>query len=105
MSDDETSDGTEENLVCFGKVLDESKSDNAVSVEDRVIQCMSNKDCKCKYCNYKKHAADMVVDFLARDIMTFEKNNNAKFCTYDLKDMFFKAIMEIKKMEKEDNVE
>ena len=95
MSDDD------ENLVCFTKIHEESKSNNATSVEDRVMNCMSNEDCKCMYCNYKNNAADMVVEFLSRDIMTFEKNNGARFCTYDLKDIFFKAIMEIKKMEKE----
>ena len=94
MSDDD-------NVVDFGKVLNESKSDNAVSVEKRVVQCMSNKDCECMYCNYRNNAATMAVDFIARDIITFEKNSGTRFCTFDLKDIFFKAILEIKKMEKE----
>ena len=92
---------SDDNIVDFGKVLNESKSDNADSVEKRVVQCMSNKDCECMYCNYRNSAASMAVDFIARDIMTFEKNSGARFCTFDLKDIFFKAILEIKKMEKE----
>lgn len=95
MSDDEC------NLVNFGKALSESKSDKAVSIEDRVVQCMSNDECECMYCSYRNKAASMVVDFLSRDMVTFEKNSNAKMCTFDLKDIFFKAIMEIKRMEKE----
>ena len=47
----------------------------------------------------------MVVDFLSRDMINFEKNAGARFCTFDLKDIFFKAIKEIKKMEKEPNGE
>lgn len=100
-TDDENESGIDENLVCFTKVHKESKSDKAVSVEDRVLNCMSNPDCNCKYCGYKKHAASMVIDFLARDIMQFEKNSNSKMCTYDLKDVFFKAIKEVKEMEKD----
>lgn len=99
MSDD---DG---NVVDFGKALSESKSDKSVSIEDRVNNCAENKDCECMYCNYKKHAADMVIEFLSRDIITFEKNNRAQFCTYDIKDIFFKAIMEVKELEKEGNGE
>ena len=92
---------SDDNIINFGKVLSESKSDNATSVEDRVVQCMSNDDCKCMYCNYRNSAASMVVDFLSRDMIAFENNSKARFCTFDLKDIFFKAIMEIKSMEKE----
>ena len=91
----------DDNVVDFGKVLNESQSNNAVSIEKRVVQCMTNQDCECMYCSYKENAATMAVDFIARDLLTFEKNSGAKFCTFDLKDIFFKAIMEIKKMEKE----
>lgn len=92
---------SDDNIVDFGKVLNESKSDNAVSIEERVVQCMSNKECECKYCSYRKNAAEMVVEFLSRDVITFEKNTGSRFCTFDLKDILFKAIMEIKDMEKE----
>lgn len=91
----------DENLVCFNKALDESKSNNAVTIEDRVLKCAENKDCKCKYCVYKNNAATMIVDFLARDVMLFEQNSGSQMCTYDLKDILFKAIMEIKDMEKD----
>ena len=99
MSDDE------DNVVQFGKVLNESKSNNAVSVEERVVNCMSNDKCECLYCNYRKNAATMMIDMLSRDVINFEKNSGTKFCTFDLKDIFFKAIMEIKKLEKEPNGE
>ena len=95
---------SDDNLIDFGKVLNESKSDNAETVEGRVVQCMDNNskgECECMYCKYRNNAAEMVVDFLSRDMITFEKNAGARFCTFDLKDIFFKAIMEIKKMEKE----
>ena len=92
---------SDDNIVDFGKVLNESKSDNAKTGEERVVQCMSNGDCECMYCKYRNSAVEMLVDFLSRDMVTFEKNSGAKFCTFDLKDIFFKAIMEIKKMEKE----
>ena len=95
----------DDNVVDFMKRLDESKSDGATSVEERVVQCMSNKDCECMYCNYRKSAASMVVDFLARDVVAFEKNSNARFCTFDLKEILFKAILEIKEMEKTPNGE
>ena len=92
---------SDDNIVDFGKVLNESKSSNATSVEERVVQCMSNEECECMYCKYRKNASSMVVEFLSRDMITFEKNTGAKFCTFDLKDIFFKAIIEIKDMEKE----
>ena len=95
MSDDE------DNVVQFGKLLGESKSNNATSVEERVVQCMSNGECECLYCNYRKNAATMMIDMLSRDVINFEKNSGTRFCTFDLKDVFFKAILEIKKMEKE----
>ena len=101
MSDDD-------NIVDFGKILGKSKSDNALSVEERVVQCMendTNEPCECMYCTYRHGAAEMVVDFLSRDMINFEKNAGARFCTFDLKDIFFKAIKEIKKMEKEPNGE
>ena len=91
----------DDNIVDFGKMLNESKSDNAETVEDRVVQCMTNDDCDCMYCTYKKSAALMVVEFISKDMVNFEKNTKSHFSTFDLKDIFFKAIMEIKKMEKE----
>ena len=90
------------NVVDFSKALSEAKSDKAVTIEERVANCMECEDCSCKYCNYKKHAANMIVEFLSRDVLTFEKNNNASLCTYDLKDIFSRAIKEVKKLEKED---
>lgn len=92
---------SDDNVFQFKKVHDEAKSNKAISIEDRVIQCMSNKDCECLYCNYRNNAAQMAVDFIAMDIVAFEKNSNVKFCTFDMKDIFFKAILEIKKMERE----
>ncbi len=47
----------------------------------------------------------MAVEFISRDMMTFEGNNRAEFCTFDIKDIFFKAIMKIKDMEKEEDAE
>ena len=81
--------------------MNEARSDSASTVEERVIQCMSNEDCECTYCNYRHNSASMVVDFLSRDMIAFEKNHKTRFCTFDLKDIFFKAIMEIKRMEKD----
>lgn len=92
---------SDENIVDFGKALSESKSDNAESVEERVMQCMENKDCECMYCTYRENAAGMVLDFLSRDIIQFEKNTGAHVSTFDLKMVFFGAIMKIKEMEKE----
>ena len=97
MSDDD------DNLVCFNEALKENKSNNAISIEERVINCMTNPTCKCMYCTYKKNATKMMVDFLARDVLQFEKNTGATLCTYDMKDVLFRAINEIKNMEKEDD--
>lgn len=75
-------------IVDFNKALSESKSDNAGSVEERVIQCMENNskgDCGCMYCTYRESAASMMVDFLSRDMVQFEKNTGARLCTLDLK--------------------
>lgn len=96
MSDDE------DNVVCFTKALNETRPYKVLTIQERVISCMMNPECKCMYCVYKKTAAQMVVDFLARDVVTFEKNSGAKFCTYDLKDILFQSIHEIKDMEKEE---
>ena len=92
---------SDDNIVDFGKRLDESKSNNAVSIEDRVINCMENDPCECMYCGYKTGAAQMVIEFLSRDMMNFENNSGGQMATYDLKDILFKAILEIKKLEKE----
>ena len=94
MSDDD-------NIINFGKALNASNSNKASTIEERVINCMSSEDCECMYCNYRNSAAQMVVEFLAKDITTFEKNHGAKFCTFDLKDIFFKAIYKVKEWEKE----
>jgi hypothetical protein len=93
---------SDENIVDFGKALNTKNSNNAETIEDRVINCMQNKgECECMYCNYRKSAATMVVEFLAKDISNFENNSGAKVCTYDLKDVLFKAIYEVKKWEQE----
>lgn len=93
----------DDNVVNFGKLLSESKSTNAGTLEERVIQCMYNEqngeECKCMYCVYKDGAAKMVVDFLANDFMNFENNTKGELSTYDLKDIFFKAIHLVKEME------
>lgn len=94
---------SDDNVVDFGKALKETKSNNAQSIEERVIQCMTNDDCECMYCNYKATAAEMVIDFLSRDMLNFETNLGGQCCTYDLKDIFFKAILKIKELEKSNN--
>lgn len=92
---------SDDNIVDFGKALTESKSNNAITIEERVINCMKSENCGCMYCNYRNGAATMLIEFLSRDMINFENNANASMCTFDLKDILFKAIMEIKKMEKE----
>ena len=47
----------------------------------------------------------MAVDFIAQDIMTWEKNNGMKICTHDLKEIFFDAIQYLNEMEKNDKEE
>ena len=97
---------SDDKIVEFTKISQENKSNKAGTIEERVVNCMSNGDnCNCMYCNYRKQAAQMVVDFLAGDIVTFEKNQGARFCTFDLKDILFKAIYIIKEHEKEGNGE
>jgi len=95
MSDDDKT------VVDFKKKLEASKSDRAVSLEDRVVQCMENEDCECKYCTYRDGAAEMVVDILSQDMLQFENNTNSSCCSFDLKDVLFKAIMKVKEFEKE----
>lgn len=93
---------SDDNIVDFGKALGENNSNKAASIEERVINCMSTgDDCECMYCNYRNNASQMVVEFLAKDITNFENNSGAKMCTYDLKDIFFKAIYKVKEWEKE----
>lgn len=92
---------SDDNIVELGKARDEAKSEKAGSIEERVLQCMSNDECACMYCNYKKTAATMMVDILARDIYQFENNTGGSMCTFDMKVIFFNAINEIKKMEKD----
>jgi len=45
----------------------------------------SKGDCGCMYCTYRESAASMMVDFLSRDMVQFEKNTGARLCTLDLK--------------------
>jgi hypothetical protein len=92
---------SDDNVVDFGAVKAEDKSNNADTVEKRVINCMENgKDCKCKYCTYKEGAASMVTEFIASDMMQFENNTHSRMCTFDIKDILYKAILKIKEMEK-----
>lgn len=94
---------SDDNIIDFGKALNENNSNKAETIEKRVVNCSANKDCKCIYCNYRNNAAEMVTEFLSKDMALFEKNNGAKFCTFDLKDIFFKAIYIVKEWEKEPN--
>ncbi len=64
---------------------------------------MKTDDCKCSYCDYRLQAAKMVVDFLSQDMYNFENNTGAKMCSFDMKDVLFKAIFEVKDMEKATN--
>lgn len=91
------------NIVDFGKAKDESASENAPSIEERVLKCMENQDCKCMYCTYRENASEMLIDFLASDIVNFENNTKARLCTYDMKEILFAAINKIKEMEREPN--
>ena len=95
----------DDNLIDFKKRLGANNSNKAESIEKRIINCASQKDCECKYCAYKKQAAEMVVDFLSRDINSFESSSDAKCCTFDLKDVFFKAIYVVKELENEGNID
>ncbi len=96
----------DDNIVDLTKEIKKSKSDNAESIEDRVINCVTTGDsCECMYCTYKKHAAKMAVEFISMDMFNFEKKSNAQFATYDLKGILFEAIKVVKKMEKEENNE
>jgi hypothetical protein len=93
------------NVVDFGKALNSSKSNNAKTIEERIMNCYNTENCECMYCNYKKNAANMILEMLVQDITNFENNNKAKICTYDLKEIFFQAIKEVKRIEKEPDVE
>ena len=62
---------SDDNIVDFGKRLSENTSEKAETIESRVIQCLSNPGCQCKYCTYREKAAKMMVDILARDIYQF----------------------------------
>lgn len=95
---------SDDNVVEFGKVKAEDNSNNAETVEKRVVSCMDNirknNECKCKYCTYKEGAASMVTEFIASDMMQFENNTHSRMCTFDIKDILYKAILKIKEMEK-----
>lgn len=94
MSDDEGS-----NIIEFGKKVSEEKAPEGI--ETRIMKCIEKgSDCKCTYCLYKQGAAEMVLEFLASDIMTHEKNNKTSFCTYDLKEVLFETILKVKELEK-----
>ena len=92
---------SDDNIIEFKNKTKNDNGDNLKEIQTRVMECMSKSNCQCKYCNYKKGAVEMVLEFMAMDIMNFEKTSKAIFCTYDLKEILFETIMKIKEMEKE----
>ena len=95
MSDDS-------NIVDFTKRLGANNSNNAKSIEERIVNCASQRDCSCMYCNYNKDAAEIIVEVLSRDINECEDETGAKVCTYDLKSALFAAINLVKALEKDE---
>lgn len=93
---------SDENIVDFKKLHSENTSNKADNIQDRILNCFKlGEKCECVYCSYKDGAAKMVVDFLAMDVMQNEKNQGTKYATFDLKDVFFRAIKVVKEMENE----
>lgn len=92
---------SDDNILNFNKILDQTKSNKDETLKDRFMNCIAKEGkCKCQYCNYSKHAAEMIVEFLAEDIWNYQKKTGAVFSTFDLKDILFKAIYEVKEFEK-----
>lgn len=92
---------SDDNIVEFKKKVKENTENNKDTIEERVIKCATTPNCTCMYCTYKKGAAEMVMEFLAMDVMNFEKKTGANFCTYDLKEVLFESIMHVKELEKD----
>lgn len=86
---------SDDNILNFDKIVKQKNK----SLEERFVECMTKEDCKCMYCTYRENAATMVTEFLASDIWNFQEKSNATFSTFDMKDILFKAIYEVKKWE------
>lgn len=95
-----------DNIINFKKVVERDDSLDEMSIQDRVINCFTTRaqtgKCECQYCLYHREAGKMVTEFLAGDILTWEKNNGKKICSHDLKEVLFEALLYINQMEEDD---
>jgi len=92
---------SDDNIIDFSKIKEEN-TDFGDDIEARIMSCIyKGESCQCKYCSYKKGAAEMVLEFLAKDMAMYTKRLGGEFVTYDAKDILFRSIRLVKEMEKE----
>lgn len=79
-----------------------NRSNTAEDIYERIVSCKENGEkCGCKYCGYRKKAANMLIDIMLRDITIAEKNLSAAFTSYDLKKIIYTMYDIIETKEKE----
>ena len=93
-----------DDIIDISDIAKANKSNNAMSVADRVKNCSDNgKDCTCKYCGFKKEKSKMVFEILLQDMGMAMSRGEYDFCTYDLKIILTDAVLEVLKYEKENS--
>ena len=93
---------SDDNIVDFSKAKVEEKSNTEESVSNRILNCAKiGEECNCKYCDYKRGAAEMVLEFMSRDMQMFIDRTGGMFASHDQKDILYKAILLVKEMERE----
>ena len=87
---------SDDNIIEFKKQAEKENE----SSQDRILECALKDKCDCMYCTYRKNAVSMVKEFLAADMVNFQKNTGASFATFDMKQILHETIKEIKSWEK-----
>ena len=98
---------SDDNLINIGDFKKKEREDDSVDesekesrIIDRIMSEVEGEE-ETPYTRYKQGAAQMVVEFLAQDIHTWEDNNDKELCSWDYKDIFARAIGIIEEKERE----
>lgn len=79
-----------------------NKSNLANDVYERILSCKENgSSCTCKYCSYRKKAAEMLIEVMLRDISTIENKTGTVYTSYDLKKIIYLMYDMIEEKERE----
>jgi len=68
----------------------------------RVYKC-ANKTCGdlCRFCVYRKKAANMIFEFLLEDMNTYYENTGKMISSWDVKEIFTQAYDKMVELEQE----